>query len=130
MIVVDTSALVAVITAEPGHEPLLPPLLTHRASRIGAPTLVETAMVLVGRGGPEMRTVLERVVTEYELSVIPFEREHYVVAVEAFRQFGKGRHPARLNFGDCLTYAVARVAGAPLLCVGEDFARTDLDLVG
>lgn len=128
--IVDTSALVAVIREEQNHERLAEPLLSHGAPRIGAPTLFETAMVLVGRGGERMREVLHRVVSEYELTVVPFEREHHAVAVEAFRRFGKGRHPAQLNFGDCLTYAVARVAGAPLLCIGDDFVRTDLDLVG
>lgn len=126
--IVDTSALVAVVREERGHERLLELLLTHGAPRIGAPTLFEAAMVLVGRDGVTMRATLRRAVVECGLTVVPFEREHHAVAVEAFRRFGKGRHPARLNFGDCLTYAVARVAGAPLLCIGDDFARTDLDL--
>ncbi len=61
-----------------------------------------------------------------EVEVIPFTAEHYEVAVDAFERFGKGRHPAALNFGDCLTYAVARLSGLPLLYTGDDFARTDL----
>jgi len=59
---------------------------------------------------------------------VSFGEDHWREAARAFRRFGKGRHPAALNFGDCLTYAVARLAGAPLLCVGEDFPQTDLDL--
>ena len=58
--------------------------------------------------------------------MIPFTEEHYDAAVDAFERFGKGRHPAALNFGDCLTYAVARLSGLRLLYIGEDFARTDL----
>jgi len=61
--------------------------------------------------------------------VIPFDDEHWAVAITAFQRFGKGRHPAALNFGDCLTYAVARLADERLLCIGEDFVRTDLDVI-
>ena len=67
--------------------------------------------------------------SERSVVVIPFGTEHWPVAVDAFARSGKGRHPARLNFGDCLTYAVAKRAGEPLLCVGGDFAQTDLALV-
>jgi ribonuclease VapC len=61
--------------------------------------------------------------------VLPLDERHWVVAVDAFERFGKGRHPAAPNFGDCLTYAVAHVARRPLLYVGDDFARTDLDVI-
>jgi len=62
--------------------------------------------------------------------VIEFGEHHWSVALGAFSRFGKGRHPAALNFGDCMTYAIAEVARRPLLCVGEDFAQTDLELAG
>ena len=64
-----------------------------------------------------------------EIDVISVGPGHWTVAVDAFVTYGKGRHPAALDFGDCLTYAVARVAAEPLLCVGDEFARTDLELV-
>lgn len=127
--IVDTSVLVAGILEEPGNEPLLAKLMAHGAPRVGAPTLCETGMVLVGREGTGMRAVLRRFVAEYGVLVLPFEREHVALAVEAFVRFGKGRHPARLNLGDCCTYAVARRARAPLLCIGDDFAQADLALV-
>jgi ribonuclease VapC len=76
--------------------------------------------------GRDPRPQLSRFLREMEVEVIPFTAEHYEVAVDAFERFGKGRHPAALNFGDCLTYAVARLSGLPLLFTGEDFARTDL----
>jgi ribonuclease VapC len=66
---------------------------------------------------------------ESGLVVVPFGEDHWGAAVDAFLCYGKGRHPAGLNVGDCLTYAVARLAGEPLLCLGDDFARTDLELV-
>jgi ribonuclease VapC len=62
------------------------------------------------------------------LEVIGFSDEYWPLAVEAYRRFGRERHPAGLNFGDCLTYAVARLAGRPLLCLGNDFAKIDLEL--
>ena len=77
----------------------------------------------IGRKAPGL---LSRLLQEAGLSVIPLTEDHWRVAVEAYTRFGKGRHAAALNFGDCLTYAVARLAERPLLFVGEDFAKTDL----
>jgi ribonuclease VapC len=64
---------------------------------------------------------------ELGINEIPFSQVHWREAVEAYQRFGRGRHPARLNFGDCLSYATARLAGQPLLFIGEDFIKTDLD---
>jgi ribonuclease VapC len=75
------------------------------------------------------RYFLARFIQEKAATVIPFEDHHWPIAIDAFLRFGKGRHQAGLNFGDCLTYAVARVADQPLLCLGDDFAQTDLELV-
>lgn len=83
-------------------------------------------MVLSSRLGEDSRRLLDDFLQEMDVEVIPFTAQHYEVAVDAFERFGKGRHPAALNFGDCLTYAVARLSGLPLLYTGEDFARTDL----
>lgn len=124
--IVDSSAAIALIVAEPGHERLLDRLFSEPAPGIGAPTLAETGIVLTAKLGPPARTLLARLVAEADLEVVPFGEEHWPVAVAAFRRFGRGRHPAALNFGDCLTYAVARVADESLLCVGDDFSRTDL----
>ena len=63
------------------------------------------------------------------MTVVQFGEAYYAAAVEAWLRFGKGRHPAQLNFGDCMSYAIAKVADQPLLCVGEDFIKTDLELV-
>ena len=86
-------------------------------------------MVLLGRGIQSAVADVNAALKQWSVVVIPFGPEHWPVAVEAFARYGKGRHPARLNLGDCLTYAVAKLAGEPLLCVGGDFARTDLPLV-
>jgi ribonuclease VapC len=128
-VIVDSSSLVAILLREPGHEPVLDCLTRETAPAVGSPTLVETGMVMTARIGVGGQTLLARFAAESELVVLPFSDEHWGVAVQAFRRFGKGRHPAALNFGDCLTYATARLAGEPLLCLGDDFAQTDLELV-
>jgi len=85
--------------------------------------------VLASRLGIAGKTLLARFCQEAGLTVVPFGEEHWPVAVDAYIRYGKGRHPAALNFGDCLTYAVCRLADQPLLCTGNDFPRTDLALV-
>ena len=96
---------------------------------IGAPTLTETGIVLAARLGISGKTLLARFVQESAVGVVPFTDDHWPIAVDAYLRFGKGRHPAALDFGDCLTYAICQVAGEPLLCLGNDFTRTDLDIV-
>lgn len=127
--IVDASAVVAILREEPDAEWLLDRLDEADTVRIGSPTLVEAGLVLAGRLGLMGRTLLARFVQESGMDVVPLSEEHASVAVDAFVRFGKGRHPAALNFGDCLSYAVSRVAGEPLLCIGNDFAQTDLLLV-
>lgn len=127
--IIDASALVAIINREPDCEALERSLIGARTPRIGAPTRVEAAMVLQARFGIQGRTVLARLLQEAGTSIVPFDDDHADVAIEAFHRFGRGRHPARLNMGDCFTYATAYLAGEPLLCTGDDFTRTDLRLV-
>jgi ribonuclease VapC len=128
-VIVDSSAVIAILLRETGWESLLDHLASAPTAGIGAPTLVETGIVLAARLGIPGKSLLARFIHEAELGVIPFTDQHWPVAVDAYLRFGKGRHPAALNFGDCLTYAVSQVTGQPLLCVGDDFARTDLPLV-
>ena len=123
--IVDSSALVAIVLREPGWETLVEKLSTGAAGA-GAPTLVEAGLVLTAKMGPRGRSLLARVVQESRISVVPFTDEHWPIAIDAYARFGKGRHAAALNFGDCLTYAVASLASQPLLYVGEDFSKTDL----
>ena len=123
--IVDASALVAIVLREPGWEGLVDKLAVQSAGA-GAPTLAEAGVVLTSKLGPRGKSLLARVVHEARIAVVPFTDEHWPIAVDAYARFGKGRHPAALNFGDCLTYAVARLAGQPLLYIGDDFSRTDL----
>lgn len=122
----DSSAVVSVIRREQGHAPLVEAMEKAADLAIGAPTLAETAIVLVARLGVVGRSVLSRFLEESRTIVIPFDDRHWGVAAEAFIRYGRGRHPAALNFGDCMTYATARLADDPLLFVGDDFTKTDL----
>jgi ribonuclease VapC len=128
-VIVDSSALVAVLLQEPEHKRLIDALADADRIAVGGPTLAETGMVLVARLGIAGKTLLARLTQETGAEVVAVGALHWTVAVDAFARYGKGRHPAALNFGDCLTYAVAKVSGEPLLCVGSDFPRTDLALV-
>lgn len=125
--ILDSSALLAILLGEPNGEELLARVRLVPLG-VGAPTLLETATVLTSRRGWGSLAELEAFLLDLSVTILPFEEIHWIEATEAHRKFGKGRHPAALNFGDCLSYAVARVAGEPLLCTGNDFTRTDLDL--
>lgn len=127
--IVDSSAVMSILLGEPGHEKLLDHIAAASEVGIGTPTLVETGIVLSARLGPAGSSLLGRFVTEAGLRPVNLTDAHWPVAVGAYLRFGKSRHPAALNFGDCLTYAIAAVSGEPLLCVGDDFPQTDLTLV-
>jgi len=124
--IVDTSAIVAVVFREPAFETLLERLAAASTLAAGAPTLAETSIVLSARLKRNARGLLERLLQEFRVESIPFTDAHWRAAHDAYLHFGKGRHPARLNFGDCLSYATAKLADQPLLFTGRDFTRTDI----
>jgi len=124
--VLDSSAIVAIFLREPGWDQLLNRLEVATCRGIGAPTLVEAAMVLTNRLGDGAMSLLLEFCATQDIEIIPFSDAHGHAAIGAFLRFGKGRHPAALNYGDCLTYAVASVAEEPLMFVGDDFSRTDV----
>ena len=125
MIVVDTSAIIAITLDEQDADSLLTAISKADEAFIAAPSALELEIVLrskTGPTGPSARRVLQSLAIE----TIPFSLEHLAEAVDAFGRFGRGRHPAQLNFGDCFAYALAKTMGAPLLFKGDDFAQTDL----
>jgi ribonuclease VapC len=125
VVAVDTSALVAIGLAE-GEMEAFDRLIETRTALVGAPTLVETAIVLSTRMPRGYQRFMSALLRRRAISVVAFEEQHFRAAIAAQQAFGKGRgHPARLNFGDCLSYAVAKVHGLPLLFKGDDFALTD-----
>lgn len=127
--ILDSSAIVAIFFQEPQYEILLQKLAAAQVVGIGAPTLVECGIVLSARMNTDARGLLSRFLSEMNATVIPFSESHFGVAMGAWLIYGKGRHSAGLNFGDCLAYAVAKIADLPLLCVGDDFSETDIVLV-
>jgi ribonuclease VapC len=124
--VLDSSAIVAIHLRESGHERLMERIDAADVVVVGVPTLLETVMVLTARLGHDARPMLFGFLRRLDAEVVPFNEEHLDAAASAFIRFGRGRHPAALNFGDCMAYAVASVAGMPLLFTGEDFGRTDI----
>lgn len=126
--ILDSSALVAITLDEPERPDLLAKMATADVIAVGAPTLVETGIVLSARTGTDATDMLTELLAAADAVVVDFGPEHWTEAVSAWWRFGKGRHPANLNLGDCLAYATARVAGLPLLAKGDDFPRTDIEL--
>jgi ribonuclease VapC len=127
--ILDSSAIVTLFLKEPGHETVRRRLGESPFIAIGAPTLMETAIVLSARLNRDMRGILSRFMEENQILTLPFTEGHYGIAVTAWLKYGKGRHSAGLNFGDCMAYAIAKAAEMPLLCIGDDFPQTDLGLV-
>lgn len=125
MIAVDSSALVAIVLGEPEAETMLQAIQGQPAI-LGAATLLESSIVVEARQGPDATRDLELLVAGAIDDIVSFDATHAQVAFEAWRRFGKGRHPAALHYGDCLAYATARVHDAPLLFKGDDFPKTDI----
>ena len=124
--ILDSSAVIAVMLREPGFDVLVGKLSLPIAKGIGAPTLGEIGLVLTAKLNRDPRGLIKRFLDEVDVETVAFGDEHWPIALEAYERFGKGRHRAGLNFGDCLTYAVAKLAQQPLLFVGTDFSKTDL----
>jgi ribonuclease VapC len=126
MIVMETSAIVAVYMREPGLELYLDVLSQSAAVSLPATCMVEAAIVL--SRFESARDDIERLLERYQIEIVVIDRAMARLAIDAFLRYGKGRgHPAQLNFGDCLSYAAARHLNAPLLYKGTDFDHTDIE---
>jgi ribonuclease VapC len=125
-VILDSSALVAILFEEPEALAFADLIGKAEGVAMAAPTLVETTMVAEGRTGPGMREKLDSLLTTIAPEVVPFNEAHAAIARDGWRRYGKGRHPAALNLGDCFAYALAKARGEPLLFKGDDFARTDV----
>lgn len=122
----DSSALLAILLGEAGALDLVDQILEADTARVGAPTVVETAIVLSSRRGqPSLNEVVE-LIEELGVTIVPFDTLQLSAAVGAVERFGRGRHKAALNFGDCLAYGTAASARDSLLFVGQDFSKTDI----
>jgi len=124
--VVDTSALLAILQDEPERRTFNEALEAADRCSISAATLVEASIVVESRYGAEGVRALDLLLTRASIDVVPVDAAQAQLARAAFARFGKGRHPAGLNFGDCFPYALATSLGEPLLFKGADFGATDV----
>jgi ribonuclease VapC len=125
-VIVDTSAIVAILRREPEGPALFDRVVEASRPAMSAAALVEAAMVIEGRGGRQAGADLDNFLARAGIEIVAVTADTARLAREAWRVWGKGNHPARLNPGDCFAYALARERGEPLLFKGEDFARTDV----
>jgi ribonuclease VapC len=124
--VIDSSAIVAILFDEPERETFTQLIAEAGLRLVSAVNRVETVFVVEGRKGFAGRERLDRFFRLTGTEIVGATPEQAEFAVAAFRQFGRGRHPARLNIGDCFAYALAKTTGEPLLYKGRDFAQTDI----
>jgi ribonuclease VapC len=129
-VIVDTSALVAILRDEPDAATFAEAIERAAVRRISAAGFVETAAVIDGARDPVVSRRLDELLSVAAIQIEPVTEAHARIAREAYRDFGKGSgHAARLNFGDCFAYALAKTTGEPLLCKGDDFVHTDVVVV-
>lgn len=124
--IVDSSALLAVVLGEEDAEEFLSVLTSADELAMSAASLVEAGVVAQTRQGEEALSDLHALLADLECEVLAFDEEQAQVALKAWARFGKGRHPAGLNLGDCFSYAAAQQLGRPLLFKGDDFLQTDV----
>lgn len=125
--IVDTSAIVAVALGEPDAPAVTETLLGSIDSRLSAASYVELCAVMQRRGRPEVARLVDRLLDAYGVRIEPFDAEQARIAAQAYQDYGRGSgHAARLNLGDVYSYALAQVAGEPLLFIGDDFVHTDI----
>jgi ribonuclease VapC len=124
--IVDTSALLAVFFGEPEAEDFAPSIAGAEASRMSAANLLEAGIVADSQTDPRTGRQLDVLVASLHLRIEPVTERHARIARQAYLDFGRANHPAKLNFGDCFAYALAKATAEPLLFKGDDFAQTDI----
>ena len=125
--VIDSSAFVSIMLGEPEQTAFIEAISAAPTRIAGAPTVLETSMVLLSRRGEAGLAEFRAFYARAAVRTAGFEAEQVDLALDAYRRFGRGRHPAGLNYGDCLSYALAKAIGEPLLFKGDDFPRTDIE---
>ena len=123
---IDTSAVLAILLDEPERRSFNEAIEADRERLMSAANYLEAAIIIDDRLGPEGAKDLGLLVATADIEVVPVTLAQAEIAREAYRRFGKGNHPARLNYGDCFAYALAKESGEPLLFKGGDFGRTDI----
>ena len=124
--VIDTSAICTLLFKEQERDRFAAAISADGVRLVSTPNALEAAIVLLARKGPAGVRELDLLFHAAGIDVVPFGKEHLLLAREGYERYGKGRHPAQLNFGDCCSYALSRHSGEPLLFKGSDFTRTDV----
>lgn len=124
--VIDTSAIIAILTGEPAGRPLQSRINAASICLIPSTAVFEASLVMTRFVGESRKQALTDFIDRIDGELIPFDATHCWTAYESFLRYGKGRHPAALNICDCMIYAVAKLANLPLLYIGDDFAKTDI----
>ena len=124
--VIDSSAIIAILLGEPEAERMSMAISRDSRRLVSAFSALESAVVIAARKGEQGVRELELLILKIRLEIFPFDAGQYESARRAYRKFGKGRHAAALNLGDCCSYALSEQLGEPLLFKGDDFSRTDL----
>ena len=127
--VVDTSAIIAILFREPAARAVAEAIRSHRKRTISSASVIEASVVLIRRGREALLADLDLLLSTSRIEPMPVTKEQIRLAQDGFLRYGKGQHEARLNFGDCFSYALAKASGQPLLFVGSDFSKTDLEAV-
>ena len=125
--IIDSSAILSILFEEPDRAYFAQKIQNSRGRKMSVATLLESTMVAESRTGRSAGDALDEFVREADIAVVEVTREQIEVARQAWRRFGKGNHPAHLNFGDCFSYALAKTTGESLLFKGNDFAQTDIE---
>ena len=125
--IIDSSAVLAILFSEPDARRHAGAIMAASPCRMSVANVLEASIAVERRGGNTAARDLDTFLETAEVELVPVTVEHLEAARRAWRRFGKGNHPAALNFGDCFAYALARSTGEPLLFKGEDFTRTDIE---
>ena len=126
--IVDSSALLAILLQEPEARQLAKTIALAERRQMSAANLLEIELVAAGRTGDIGSADIDRLVRNFQIQIVPFSINQASLARTAVRSFGRGHHPARLNFGDCFAYALAKEQAEPLLFKGDDFSKTDIEV--
>lgn len=126
--IIDSSALVAILTSESDADVLEDAVIASPARQVSAVTYVEASIVMDSRNRPTLSHALDNFLQVSQIGIEPVTVQQARIARQAYRDYGKGRHRAGLNFGDCFAYALAKDKGEPLLFKGDDFRRTDVEI--
>ncbi len=129
MMVVDTSALLAILLGEPETRSFVDKIDTARTRLLSSASFIESSIILERRKGDVGVMILDNFISRSNMEIVAIDTDQTEIARTAFRRFGKGRHRAGLNFGDCFSYALAKATGEPLLFKGNDFQHTDIEVI-